>query len=102
MRSAERVRKCLLFGVDRTYRGHHETDALDPKRTLVEGHNDQSCDSNPLQSHTDSITYQAHVPACHRLLQTLRPNLALPQESLPGRGSPASPAPARAKDTATA
>jgi hypothetical protein len=30
MRSAERVRKCLLFGVDRTYRGHHETDALDP------------------------------------------------------------------------
>ena len=27
MRSADRVRKCLLFGVDRTYRGHHETDA---------------------------------------------------------------------------
>ena len=34
MRSADRVRKCLLFGVDRTYRGHHETDAFDPKRTL--------------------------------------------------------------------
>src|SRR5450631_2488426 len=30
MRSTDRVRKCLLFGVDRTYRGHHETDALDP------------------------------------------------------------------------
>jgi hypothetical protein len=28
------VRKCLLFGVDRTYRGHHETDASDPKRTF--------------------------------------------------------------------
>src|SRR5260370_14883830 len=27
MRSADWVRKCLLFGVDRTYRGHHETDA---------------------------------------------------------------------------
>src|SRR6266404_7762683 len=26
-RSADRVWKCLLFGVDRTYRGHHETDA---------------------------------------------------------------------------
>jgi len=25
MRSADRVRKCLLLGVDRTYRGHHET-----------------------------------------------------------------------------
>jgi hypothetical protein len=35
MRSAERVRKCLLFGVDRTYRGHHETDALDPKRSFT-------------------------------------------------------------------
>jgi hypothetical protein len=33
MRSAGWVRKCLLFGVDRTYRGHHETDAFDPKRT---------------------------------------------------------------------
>jgi hypothetical protein len=32
MRSADRVRKCLLFGVDRTYRGHHETDAFDPER----------------------------------------------------------------------
>jgi hypothetical protein len=32
MRSADRVRKCLLFGVDRTYDGHHETDANDPKR----------------------------------------------------------------------
>jgi hypothetical protein len=33
MRSADRVRKCLLFEVDRTYRGHHETETLDPKRT---------------------------------------------------------------------
>ena len=33
MRSADQARKCLLFGVDRTYLGHHETDALDPKRT---------------------------------------------------------------------
>src|SRR5260370_41328509 len=28
MRSADRVRKCLLLGVDRTYHGHHETDAF--------------------------------------------------------------------------
>jgi hypothetical protein len=34
MRSADRVQKCLLFGVDRTYGGHHETDAIDPKRTF--------------------------------------------------------------------
>jgi hypothetical protein len=33
MRSADRVRKCLLLGVDRTYDGHHQTDATDPKRT---------------------------------------------------------------------
>jgi hypothetical protein len=33
MRSADRVRKGLLFGVDRTYRRHHETDAFDPKQT---------------------------------------------------------------------
>jgi hypothetical protein len=33
MRSADRVRKCLLFGVGRTYGGHHETDASDPNRT---------------------------------------------------------------------
>jgi hypothetical protein len=33
MRSADRVRKCLLFGVDRTYDGHHQTDATDPKPT---------------------------------------------------------------------
>ena len=32
MRSADRVRKRLLFRVDRTYRGHYETDAFDPKR----------------------------------------------------------------------
>src|SRR5271156_4459099 len=36
MRSGDRVRKCLLFGVDRTYRGHHETDANDPKADIVE------------------------------------------------------------------
>jgi len=36
MRSADRVRKCLLFGVDRTYRGHHETDAVDPKPTSAQ------------------------------------------------------------------
>jgi hypothetical protein len=34
MRSADRVRR-LLFGVDRTYRGHRESDASDPKRTSV-------------------------------------------------------------------
>jgi len=33
MRSADRVRKCLLFGVDRTYRGYPKTDAFDPQRT---------------------------------------------------------------------
>jgi hypothetical protein len=32
MRSADRVRKCLMLGVDRTYSGDHETDASDPKR----------------------------------------------------------------------
>jgi hypothetical protein len=37
MRSADLVRKCLLFGVDRTHRGHHETDAFDPQRTW-QGH----------------------------------------------------------------
>src|SRR5882762_1754760 len=35
MRSADRVRKCLLLGVDRTYRGHHENDAFDPTTDLV-------------------------------------------------------------------
>jgi hypothetical protein len=34
MRSADRVRNCLLIGVDRTYGGHHETDAIDPEQTL--------------------------------------------------------------------
>jgi hypothetical protein len=29
MRSADRVRKCLLFGVDWTYRRLHESDAFD-------------------------------------------------------------------------
>jgi len=33
MRSADRARQCLLFGVDRTYRGHRETDAFDQERT---------------------------------------------------------------------
>jgi hypothetical protein len=32
-RSPDRFRKCLLFGVDRTYRGHHESDVFDPKRS---------------------------------------------------------------------
>src|ERR1700704_1602018 len=35
MRSVDRVRKCLLFGVDGTYCGRHETDAFDPKRTWL-------------------------------------------------------------------
>jgi hypothetical protein len=34
MRSADWVRKCLLFGVDRTYDGHHQTDATDPKADI--------------------------------------------------------------------
>src|SRR5260370_1141015 len=33
MRSADRLGKCLLFGVDRTYCGRHEPDAFDPQRT---------------------------------------------------------------------
>jgi hypothetical protein len=33
MRSADRVWKRLLFGADRTYGGHYETDAIDPKRS---------------------------------------------------------------------
>ena len=33
LRSADRVGKCLLLGVDRTYGGHHEIDAFDPKQT---------------------------------------------------------------------
>jgi hypothetical protein len=37
MRSADRVRKCLLFGVDPTHRGHHESDAFDPKPTWRHG-----------------------------------------------------------------
>ena len=35
MRSADRIQKCLLFGVDRTYRRHVLNDALDPKRTSI-------------------------------------------------------------------
>ena len=35
MRNAERVRKCLLLGVDRTYRGHHESDAFDYRELLA-------------------------------------------------------------------
>jgi len=30
MRSADRIQKCLLFGVDRTYRRHVLNDANDP------------------------------------------------------------------------
>jgi hypothetical protein len=33
MRSADKLQKCLMLGADQTYRGHHETDAFDPKRT---------------------------------------------------------------------
>lgn len=33
MRSANRVRKCLLFGADQTYGGRRETDAIDPTAT---------------------------------------------------------------------
>jgi hypothetical protein len=33
MRTADRVPKCLLLGVDRTYRGHHEPDAFGTTRT---------------------------------------------------------------------
>jgi hypothetical protein len=33
MRSADRVRKRPMFGVERTYCGHHESDANDPKAT---------------------------------------------------------------------
>ncbi|MEA2909993.1 MAG: hypothetical protein QOJ15_2074, partial [Bradyrhizobium sp.] len=34
MRSADRIQKCLLFGVDRTYRRHVLNDANDPEQTL--------------------------------------------------------------------
>ena len=35
MRSADRVGKCLLLGVDRKYGGRHENDAIDPIRTKL-------------------------------------------------------------------
>ena len=35
MRSADRVQRFLLLGVDRTCLGHHETDANDPNRTFA-------------------------------------------------------------------
>jgi len=35
MRSADGVRKCLLFGIDRTYHRHHETDAFDPEADMA-------------------------------------------------------------------
>jgi hypothetical protein len=35
IRSANRLRKCLLFGVDRTYDGHYESDANDPEQTCL-------------------------------------------------------------------
>src|SRR5450631_706548 len=35
MRSADRLRKCLQLGVDRTDRGHYETAAFDPNRTWL-------------------------------------------------------------------
>ena len=34
LRSADRILKRLILGVNRTYDGHHETDASDPKRTF--------------------------------------------------------------------
>ena len=34
LRSADRVQKRPMLGVDRTYDGHHESDANDPKRTF--------------------------------------------------------------------
>jgi len=37
LRSTDWVRNCLLFRVDRTYRGHHESDANDPQRTWRNG-----------------------------------------------------------------
>jgi hypothetical protein len=33
-RSVDRIRKCLLFGVGRTYDGHHQTDATDPEADI--------------------------------------------------------------------
>ena len=35
MRSADRIRQCLLFEVDRTQRRHREIGAFDPKRKLI-------------------------------------------------------------------
>jgi hypothetical protein len=60
MRSADRVRKCLLFGVDRTYRGDHETDAFDPKRTSTWP--DTLSFSFAAQSHGDRILHQGMFP----------------------------------------
>src|SRR5258707_4505350 len=38
MRSVHLVQKCLLLGVDRRHRGHHETDAFDPNRKIIAEH----------------------------------------------------------------
>jgi class 3 adenylate cyclase len=35
MRSADRVQKCLLFGIDRTYRRHVLNDANDPEADVA-------------------------------------------------------------------
>src|SRR5712664_3517903 len=50
--------KCLLFGVDRTYRRLHESDAFDPKRTsrnvrcsvAIRGKADNSTTAKPARS----------------------------------------------------
>jgi len=69
MRSADRVRRCLLLGVDRTYRGHHETDAIDPKRTSsLWACNSEA--SGRLASIISDAQTQSRSPACQS-----RPNL---------------------------
>ena len=61
MRSADRVRKCLLFGVDRTYGRLHESDAIDPLQTLSGATFNRCSESNP----DIELRYQASDSAVH-------------------------------------
>src|SRR5260370_32497460 len=73
MRSADRDRKCLLFGVDRTYRRHVLDDANDPEqksqtekvRTSYTDTNLRTCSSAPLHP-------LSHRNGSHRVIRQMQ------------------------------
>jgi hypothetical protein len=86
MRSADRFRECLLFGVDRKSSAHPQNDAIDPKRTYNGDakHRDGRATRSPARNaqNRESALRPLQVESCQELIRDRSPPIWIKQQQM--------------------